>query len=503
MAFTSISYLLFLLITLTCVLCIPSKAKNPALLLSSWIFYLFAGHPGYILFLWLGTLFAYGFGFFIETCTAKKERLAVLWLAIAVQISALLFFKYSGLFTDIFARWGKESGLLYTAESNGVFSLIAPLGISYYTFSTVGYLVDIYQGKISAERNFIKYALFVSFFPQITVGPIPRADKLLPQLNGDYHFNYSRSVSALQLMLVGFFKKIALADMLGMFLNVLYADVSAQSGLTIFFMSLCYTFFIYCDFSGYCDIAMGSARLLGIELTQNFDTPLFSTSISEFWRRWHISLSTWLRDYVYFPLGGSRCKLPRHCLNLTIVFLLSGVWHGAGLRFIIWGLLFALFQLADLLPQKLLKRKKKATLSPVSKVIRNCIVYYLLSFTFIFFRVPSLTDCFYMVSHQFSGWSLSAFARDFLSAVSSGFNSTPLFIFSYLLFCMLASALLIYLDSYRCFRLHNQDISMFFVQKKTWVRWMFYYLLLAFIFAAFLMNNGYYGSSVSTSYAGF
>lgn len=504
MAFTTIPYLLFLPLCLAAVFLVPDKLKNVFLLIASWFFYLCAGSPGYVIFLWLGTAVSYFFGRLLEKPGSRKKRLSLLWGGIAFQLVVLVFFKYCGLFTSFFALWAKATGLLYTstAATTGLVSLIAPLGISYYTFQTVGYLADVYHKKFTAEHNFITYSLFVSFFPQITSGPIGRAGSLLPQLTGRYRFDYARTVSALRLMLVGFFKKIAVADMLAMYLNVVYADVTSQNGLTLFFMPLCYMFWLYCDFSGYSDIALGSARLFGIDLIQNFDTPFFSRSVQEFWRRWHVSLSSWLRDYVYFPLGGSRCSHFRHYANLLITFMLSGLWHGAGPTFLVWGALFAVFQLGEALLHQFYK-KPPLNQPRWKRILKTAGTYWLVSFSFIFFRAATLGDALHIVAGQFSGWNLSAFFSNTLSAVGKGFNSTPMLTYAYLAFCILCAGTVIFMDWYRCFRLQNGDLSPGFSKLKPGVRWVCYYALLALVFAAFLMNNGYYGGGASTAYQGF
>ncbi|MDO5601943.1 MAG: MBOAT family O-acyltransferase [Oscillospiraceae bacterium] len=503
MAFTTIPYLLFLPLCLAVVFLVPDKLKNVFLLAASWFFYLCAGSPGYVVFLWLGTLASYLFGRLLEKPAPRKKRLAFLWAGIGFQLLALLFFKYAGLFTNFFALWGQKTGFLYTAaDAAGVVSLIAPLGISYYTFQTVGYLADVYHKKVPAEHDLITYALFVSFFPQITAGPIGRAGSLLPQLNGRYRFDAARTVSALRLMLLGFFKKIAVADMLAMYLNVVYAGVEKQNGMTLFFMPLCYMFWLYCDFSGYSDIALGSARLFGIDLIQNFDTPFFSRSVQEFWRRWHVSLSSWLRDYVYFPLGGSRCSHLRHYVNLAVTFLLSGLWHGAGPTFLVWGALFAVFQLAEAFLHQFYK-KPPLNEPRWKRILKTAGTYWLVSFCFIFFRAATLDDALHIMTGQFFGWNIGAFLQNTLDAVGKGFNSTPLLTYAYLAFCLLCAAVVIFMDWYRCFKLGNGDLSQGFSKLKPAVRWVCYYALLALVFAAFLMNNGYYGGGASTAYAGF
>ncbi|MDE6441124.1 MAG: MBOAT family protein, partial [Clostridia bacterium] len=229
-------------------------------------------------------------------------------------------------------------------EPAGYFSLILPVGISFYTFQTLSYVIDIYKTKIRAERHFGYYALFVCFFPQLVAGPIERPQDLIPQLKQEKSIKALDYSGAFRIMLIGFFKKIAVADMIGIVVNATFNNVSSANGLMVLISSVLFSFQIMCDFSGYSDIAVGCAKLFGIDLTENFKSPYSSKSIKEFWGRWHISLSHWLRDYIYFPLGGSRVKKWRWCLNILIVFFISGLWHGANYNFVIWGVMHGVFQ---------------------------------------------------------------------------------------------------------------------------------------------------------------
>ena len=267
------------------------------------------------------------------------------------------------------------------------------MGISFFTFQAAGYLIDVYKGKISAEKNPINYALFVSFFPQLLSGPIGRADKLLPQYRQVKEFRYENVVSGFVLMVWGFFLKLVIADRAAILVNTVYGDFRSYSGLAIVFATMIYGVQIYCDFYGYSSMATGAAEILGIQLPINFDTPYLSTSIKEFWRRWHISLSSWLRDYVYFPLGGSRCSVQRRYLNLLVTFFVSGIWHGSKWSFIAWGLLHGLYQVVgDLLKpirEKLCSSLQIRTDTAAFKAFKVLVTFGLADFAWLFFRADS------------------------------------------------------------------------------------------------------------------
>lgn len=263
---------------------------------------------------------------------------------------------------------------------------IFPLGLFFFTFQSIGYIADVYKKKIESERNPLDVALFVSFFPVISSGPIQRAGIFIPQLNTLHHFDYDNATDGMKLFAWGMFKKIVIADRIALYVNYVYGSVSEQHGLALLLATVLYSFQIYCDFSGYTDMATGIARYLGFDAGKNFDHPYFSKSVGEFWRRWHISLSSWLRDYVYIPLGGSRVALPRIYLNLMITFLISGIWHGSTWNFVIWGALHGLFLCVE-----------RATKTDFSKGFKIIGTFALVTFAWIFFRSANLHESFRII----------------------------------------------------------------------------------------------------------
>lgn len=262
-----------------------------------------------------------------------------------------------------------------------------PVGISFFTFQALGYLWDVYYGRIKAEHNWWDYMLFVSFFPQIASGPISKAADLLPQIKAQRTFDYDKAVQGLKWLLWGMFLKVVLADRLGLYVDSVYNNYTYQSGLSCLTASILYSFQIYGDFAGYSLMAIGTGRLLGFDLINNFNRPYLSVSVTEFWRRWHISLSIWLKDYIYIPLGGSRCSKLRNYWNILITFLVSGIWHGANWTFIAWGMLHGIFQIIE----KALNLQKSTAKGGI-KIFRIFITFCLVNFAWIFFRMPSFKD---------------------------------------------------------------------------------------------------------------
>ncbi len=292
-------------------------------------------------------------------------------------------------------RYGSLFKLFSLNYSPKILSIILPIGLSFHTFQSLGYVVDVYRGKVKAERHLGIYSLYVMFFPQLVAGPIERAQNMLPQFRERHFFAVARVTEGLKLMLWGMFKKVVIADRLALVVNQVYADPSSYAGPSLITATIFFAFQIYCDFSGYSDIAIGSAQVLGFRLMRNFDRPYFATSIQDFWHHWHISLSTWFRDYVYFPLGGNRVSLWRWRLNILLTFLLSGLWHGANWTFVIWGALHGFYYLISTIARK-----------PVAwpQSLKVIITFSLVCFAWIFFRANHLSDAQYIISHLLTGW---------------------------------------------------------------------------------------------------
>ncbi|WP_317197226.1 MBOAT family O-acyltransferase [Aquirufa aurantiipilula] len=330
-------------------------------------------------------------------------KLFWLWLSIIVNLGFLGVFKYYNFFASSFVNSLAQIGLNVHVET---LNIILPVGISFYTFHGLSYVIDIYKSKIKPERHFIDYSLFVSFFPLLVAGPIERATHLLPQIIKKREFNYLKAVDGLKQILWGLFKKIVIADNCAEYANVIFNNSTEYAGSTLVLGALFFTFQIYCDFSGYSDIALGTARLFGIELLRNFAFPYFSRDIAEFWRRWHISLSSWFKDYLYFPLGGSKSGMLVKIRNTFVIFLVSGLWHGANWTFIVWGLLNALF----IMPSIIFNTNRNnldivasgRNFPSLSELLSIGITFSLTVFAWIFFRANDVSHAFSFISEIFS-----------------------------------------------------------------------------------------------------
>ncbi|MCH5257368.1 MAG: MBOAT family protein [Lachnospiraceae bacterium] len=394
MLFNSISFGIFLVIVFILYYICPHRYRWGFMLAASYVFYMNL-HLWYGILLFLTTLLTYVLAIAMEKAHSSEQKKLRLRLGILPLILILIFFKTANpVITQI-----------NNAISNGrlalqpvTLTILLPAGVSFYFFQSIGYLVDVYRGKIRAERHFGYYALFVSFFPQLLAGPIGRADSLLPQYKKERPFVYENVTYGLKLMTWGYFKKLVIADVFAVTVDQVYNHAHSYVGLIFIITTVMFAIEIYCDFSGYSDIAIGCAKLFGIELMTNFKSPYFSFSIKEFWSRWHISLSTWFRDYVYIPLGGNRVSKQRNCLNLLITFLVSGFWHGSALTYIIWGAAHGLLQIIEtLVYPKGRERKKYFWQLPVT--------FILVCFTWIFFRANSIEDAVWIISRLF--WDAS------------------------------------------------------------------------------------------------
>ena len=335
----------------------------------------------------------------------KKRRRRYLYFSLASNLGLLFFFKYYNFFREslgsVFSDIGWEILLPYS-------EFLLPAGISFYTFQTLSYTIEVYRGNQDPEYHLGRFALYVSFFPQLVAGPIERASNMLPQYFERHNFDYDRVTSGLKLMVWGLLKKAVIADRLAVVVDNVFSDPARHSGPILVLASVFFTFQIYCDFSGYSDIAIGSARIFGFKLMGNFRRPFLATSIQDVWRRWHISLSTWFRDYVYFALGGSRYSMYRTYACLLAVFVVSGLWHGARWTFAIWGLLHALYMIVGIVSRPLRARTVEVVgLAKVPWALHGCRVvttFCLFSFAFIFFRATTLGEAVYFVGHLGSGW---------------------------------------------------------------------------------------------------
>ena len=404
MTFNSLQFLIFFPIVVALYFLLPKKITKYMLLVASYYFYLAWNYKliGLILFT---TVVSYVSARIIEKNESKKVKKTCIVVTLVACLGVLFFFKYYNFMADSASfLWGLVSGI----QNDWTLNLVLPVGISFYTFQTLSYAIDVYRGQEKAEHDFFLYALYVSFFPQLVAGPIERPGNLIPQLREKHKFNPSDVKIGLWMMASGFFKKIAVADFLAMFVNSVFNAAEDATGFGVLIASIFFTIQIYCDFSGYTDIAIGCARIMGIKLMKNFDMPFLSKSIKEFWGRWHISLSSWLRDYLYFPLGGSRCSKPRHLLNILIVFLASGLWHGAAWTFVIWGALHGIYRIIEeLLRNPSSKLRQKLGIKENSKVLgaaKTAGTFLLVCFAFIFFRANSFDDLAKLLSLLFTSW---------------------------------------------------------------------------------------------------
>ncbi len=340
----------------------------------------------------------------MQDAKSQKTKHFWFWLSIVVNLGFLGVFKYYNFFAESFAETVSHLGW---QVSPLMIDVVLPVGISFYTFHGLSYVIDIYNNRIKAERNFVDYAVFVSFFPLLVAGPIERATHLLPQIKKPRIFDYSKAVDGLRQILWGLFKKVVIADNCAQFANQIFNNSAEMSGSTLVLGALFFTFQIYGDFSGYSDIALGTARLFGIELLRNFAFPYFSRDIAEFWRRWHISLSSWFKDYLYIPLGGSKGGNWMRIRNTFIIFIVSGFWHGANWTFIVWGFLNALF----IMPSIIMKTNRsnmeivaKGRLLPtVTELMQMMVTFSLTVFAWIFFRAESITHATQYIQNMFAG----------------------------------------------------------------------------------------------------
>jgi alginate O-acetyltransferase complex protein AlgI len=384
MVFNSFTFVIFFIVVVLLYYWLPLKKRNILLLIANYFFYM-CWNAKYALLLLSVTIITYYSAILIKKCERYKK--IVLILCLILNLGFLFCFKYLNFSINIL------NSILSLSGSNVTYSLwniILPVGISFFIFQALGYVFDVYKKKVSVETNFSDFSLFVSFFPQLLSGPIGRADQLLIQFKIEHRFNYNNSRDGLQLIIWGLFQKIVIANRLAIYVDRVYNNLDCFSSYEIGFATLLFAIQIYCDFSGYSDMAVGLAKMLGFDLIRNFKRPYFSNSVGEFWHRWHISLSSWLRDYIYFPLGGSRVSKLRHKVNLMITFLVSGLWHGANWTYILWGGVHGVALVVESI--KPFNSEKEN----VNKLHRF-VIFIFVCFAWIFFRANSISDAFYVI----------------------------------------------------------------------------------------------------------
>lgn len=469
MLFNSIHFLIFFPIVVCVYFLIPSRIKYIWLLIASYYFYM-CWNPKYIVLIGISTIVTYISGLLIEKFTTKKK-----WVvagSFITNLGILAFFKY---FNFIYLNVEQVLHHCGITIPSSHLDIILPVGISFYTFQALSYTVDVYRGEIKAEHNILKYALFVSFFPQLVAGPIERSRNLLQDIQDipkKKMLDYNRITSGLIIMLYGMFLKLVIADRISIVVDTVFDQYKKYDSIALLIAAVCFSIQIYCDFSSYSTIAIGAARVMGFTLMENFDTPYFATSIKDFWRRWHISLSTWFRDYLYIPLGGNRCSKARKYFNLLVTFAASGLWHGAGWSYIVWGMLHGIYQIIGelLMPVKnwicKICKVKKATFS--YKLMQMLITFLLVTFAWIFFRADSLHAALGYIYRLMTEWS-------FKTLISKNFLEMGL---SFLEWNILLIALIfmffVSLIKYR----RKMTIDIFLAEQNIWFRWSILYLLL-------------------------
>ena len=405
MLFNSIEFAIFLPVVFAIYWWLGSKNwkfQNLLILVASYTFYGWWDWR-FLLLILLSTLVDYFVGIDLAGSENDKRRRLLLGISLATNLGLLCFFKYFNFFLENFVSAFTFFGGSINANS---LHIILPIGISFYTFQSLSYTIDIYRHKLTPTRDFIAFSSFISFFPQLVAGPIERAKNLLPQFLGKRTFDYTKAVDGLRQMLWGLFKKVVIADNCAMFADWTFNNPESHSSSTLIVGVLFFTLQIYADFSGYSDIAIGTAKLFGLNLSRNFAFPYFSRDIAEFWRRWHISLTSWFRDYIYIPMGGSRGGSLQQIRNVLIIFLVSGFWHGANWTFLIWGLLNAIYFLPMLLANKHRRNldtvAAESSLPTLKELFFILVTFGLTAFAWIFFRAESLTDALIYISGIFS-----------------------------------------------------------------------------------------------------
>tara|TARA_B110000459_G_scaffold134927_1_gene147410 strand:- start:241 stop:1509 length:1269 start_codon:yes stop_codon:yes gene_type:complete len=397
---------------------------------------------------------------------SKAKRKKWLYLSLVSNLGILFGFKYFNFFSENIQLIFNQYNILYEVP---FFNALLPVGISFYTFQTLSYTIDVYNNKTQAQKHLGVFAVYVSFFPQLVAGPIERSNHLLPQFFEKHEFSYSRVKSGLQKMLWGFYKKIVIADNLAILVDGVYNNIDNYSGIALIVATIFFTFQIYCDFSGYSDIAIGSARVMGFELRENFKRPYFSKSIQEFWQRWHITLSSWFKDYLYIPLGGNRVIKWKWYYNIIITFLLSGLWHGANWTFIIWGGLHGSYLILAIIfkTRKNNISEKIKSFSPIlNRLLDVSITFILVAFAWIFFRANNLTDALYVLNNIMP--ELSEYSN-----VGTQFRGIGLYL-NDIIKCLLLIILLIGFSTYE----RSGNVWNKLQKKSKLIRWVLYYFLI-------------------------
>lgn len=446
--------------------------RNIFLLAVSYIFYGW-WDPKFLLLLAISTVVDYAAGIFLDNTDNKRARKTILIFSLSANLGILGFFKYFNFFLD-----NLRTAFTFTGQelSWQGFELVLPVGISFYTFQTMSYTIDVYRRRLKPTSDLVAFAAYVSFFPQLVAGPIERAGNLLPQFFTPHGFDFTKAVNGCRQILWGFFKKLVIADNCGVLADNIFNHYSSNPGSVLLLGAFFFSFQIYGDFSGYSDIAIGTARLMGFELMKNFSFPYFSRDIAEFWRRWHISLSTWFRDYVYVPLGGNQGSKGQKIRNIMLVFIISGFWHGASWTFIIWGMLNALLFLPLLVAGKnrvhLDVVDSGRTLPGIGNLVSMVLTFTIVMLLWIVFRAKTTTEALDIFSRIFS--------QSLFTAASPGPPAMVVTTLMLIVFFVIVEW---------SGREHNYALEKTFCNSPQWVRWSFYSLIL-FLTGLYMHRGG-------------
>lgn len=462
MLFNSVHFAIFLPIIFAFYWISPAKLRWIVILISSYYFYM-SWDIRYIVLILFITVCSYFGAIAIEKVSNDAIKRMFLYVVVAMLIGLLVVFKYLNFVLDAMRNFFSVFHVFLHPLN---LTILLPVGISFYTFQAISYIIDVYQNKIKAEYHFGKYAAFISFFPQLVAGPIERSQNLLPQIRKEHVFDYSMACYGMKRMAWGFFKKLVIADTLAILIDPVFSNIYDYQGGSILIASLFFSFQIYCDFSGYSDIAMGTANLFGIQLMQNFKSPYLSSSLKEFWKRWHISLSSWFQDYVYVPLGGNRRGKINYYRNIMIIFLISGLWHGAAWHFVLWGGIHGCLRIFEDVYHK--KRKKHDT-NIVKRLIAIISVFFIINLTWLFFRVGVKEACF-AIKNIFVGISNPEhYLKEGINQLNMGRNQI-------LQICISLLILLVYdfIDK-------ENDVIKIIAKQNVIIRWGIYYTIGFFI----------------------
>ncbi|CAM4143607.1 MBOAT family O-acyltransferase [Zobellia nedashkovskayae] len=466
MLFNSFEFLLFFPIVAILYYIITPKYRWLFLLVASYYFYM-NWQPIYAILIFTSTLVTYLCALKIDSTPIQNRKKTYLTASLIINLGILFLFKYYNFFNESIFGLLNDWGIRMTLPN---FDLLLPVGISFYTFQAVGYTIDVYRGEIKSEKHFGIYALFVSFFPQLVAGPIERAVNLLPQFKETKTFNYHQAAQGIKLMIWGYFMKIVVADRLAIYVNSVYGAPEYHSSITLLVATTFFAFQIYCDFAGYSNIAIGCAKIMGFDLMTNFRRPYFAQSCAEFWSRWHISLSTWFKDYVYIPLGGNRVGTAKNYRNILITFLVSGLWHGANWTYVIWGGLNGLYQVIFKILGVSPNRKKERSGFNLFYAGNLLLTFVLISFSWIFFRANSLSDAITVIKR------IATVQGDFFIGDKSSF-----------VYSLFAIILLMLKDAYDEFYPNG---TLFFTSKVRLIRYLSYSFVIALILLLGVFDGG-------------